>query len=366
MTHIHKLTPLGQSHHHLKDSEEEEELFLTTEPAIIFDANTLEEAVPSSYNAVRIRLDASLKSDLLWEKELLAAKNYVGQGLKIFWDLDFGFAETNQTLWNQSQFLSFTLALKHFQDTLWKTFRSHTVGLCLYRGRADFSLNFKWDEEEVVHLQEWIKEVFGSIESFVSETGVNISSFEEIDVSNLSSTVEGSRLIALYCRDSFGRYIQLLSDSLPDSLQTYILLDIETVSDPLLQVQLTTHECYTGICLGVRGPCFNENILAWDGPQSYLGVISRQLEDPKVSQVNVGVCVLPIGQYLPSKWNGIREAINSLKKKKIPFRAISEDSLTTEWDGLDTLIVSMESLSEQGRRKLQGFEAAGGVVESVD
>ncbi len=49
----------------------------------------------------------------------------------------------------------------------------------------------------------------------------------------------------------------------------------------------------------------------------------------------------------------------------IDYRIIPETYLTTEWHGLDYLIVDPDSLSSQGFRKLQGFCAAGGTIVSL-
>lgn len=365
MTHNQKLVSFGHNHEHSDTckKEEDDDLFPSAVPAIIFDAQTLDEEVPSGFNSVRILLDATLKADLLWQKERLAAEKYIRKGFRIFWDIQLGLSELSLPIGNQSQFLSLSLALEHFRDTLWKEFRQQSIGLCIYRGSANFSLTFLWNEEELSNLRDWLKEIFIDINSFVSETVCIASSFAEINVLNLSSTREGERLIALYCRDVMGRYLELLSDCLPDTLQCHALLDIQSVSDTLLQVQLTTKERFSGINLGIRGPHFNDNVLGWEGSPGELGVLARDLAAASESNhVRVGVCLPSMRQYLPGKWKGLKDAIDDLKEKNTIFRAIPEVSLTTEWDGLDYLIVSSQNLSAQGQRKLQGFQAAGGIV----
>ena len=180
MSNNQKLIPLGQRNeqsHSCKAKEDDEDLFPDAVPAIIFDTRTLNEKVPPGFNAVRIPLDATLRSDLLWKQERQAAEKYIQQGLRIFWDIHFGLF--NLPIANQPQFLSLSLALEHFRDTLWKEFRQQTVGLCLYRGSANFSLGFVWNEEQLNNLREWLKNVFIDIKYFVSETLCVVSSFSK-------------------------------------------------------------------------------------------------------------------------------------------------------------------------------------------
>lgn len=370
MSQNQPLTNFVQRHEHAQTNKEDEDddLFHSSVPPIIFDAQTLNEKIPSFFNAVRIPLDATLKADLLWKQERQAAETYIQQGFRIFWEIQLGlFNQLTLPITNQSQFLSLSLALEHFRDTLWKEFHQKTVGLCLYRGTADFSLGFVWDKEQLSHLREWLEQIFIDVKTFAFETLCNASSFDEVFPLNLSSTLEGKRLLAIYYRDLIGEYLEQLSVCLPDSLQRYVLLDVQPISDPLLQVQLTTNERFSGMNLGVRGPLFNDNVLAWDGSSGQLGVISREMiANSENEQVRIGVCLPSKQQYFPSKWKDLEKAFVALKEKNISFRVIPEATLTTDWDGLDYLIVSSENLSVQGQRKLQGFRAAGGIVGSLE
>nr|MBA3816787.1 hypothetical protein [Parachlamydiaceae bacterium] len=255
-----KLVAFGQrqanlEHSHSCKEEEEDDLFAPHAPAIIFDALKLDEEVPFGFNAVRIPLDATLKSDLNWKLERTAAEKYIHQGFRIFWDIQLGIGRPNGLafpLTNHSQFLSLSIALEHFRDTIWKDFREKTVGLCLYRGSADFSSGFLWNEEELGNFRSWLKEIFEDVSTFTSETLSIVSSFEEINPQNLAASVEGDRLLAIYCRNITGRYLGTLSDCVPDTLQCYVLLDIQNILDPLLQVQLTAKESFSRINLGIR------------------------------------------------------------------------------------------------------------------
>jgi hypothetical protein len=44
---------------------------------------------------------------------------------------------------------------------------------------------------------------------------------------------------------------------------------------------------------------------------------------------------------------------------------VSEEKLTEEWDGIDALMVLQNTISPQGKRKLQGFAASGGEIINI-
>ena len=79
----------------------------------------------------------------------------------------------------------------------------------------------------------------------------------------------------------------------------------------------------------------------------------------------VGVCLPSLEHCRPSQYGGLREAFNWLSLAEIPYRIVPEGLLTTDWDGLDDLIVVPNGVSLQGKRKLQGFCAAGGTIVSL-
>ena len=69
-----------------------------------------------------------------------------------------------------------------------------------------------------------------------------------------------------------------------------------------------------------------------------------------------------MGFLLPSNGDLLFE---KLLKQGTKVRVIEEAYLTAEWDGLDILYIDPPCLSREGKRKVQGFQAAGGEVISV-
>jgi len=351
MTDNKKLTTVGHHRHEHEEHEEEEEV-VVFRPSFVFDANSLSEEVPAPFDTVKIALDGTLKADLKWGKERSAAAAYIAKGFRIFWEMDLGlFQNLKYPLSNHSQFLSLGISLDHFRDSLWKEFRDHTAGLCLYRGSADFSVGYRWDEEQEKNLQGWLQEQ--SIEISTSQ--------------NLKQTDEGQRLLSLFCRDAAGEFLEMLAGPLPDSLNRFILLDVSKIEDPLLAAQLITKERFSHIDVGVKGTQTLGGELSWDGHAMSAGVITRQLEKATIKEkAKIGICLPPMNRCAAPSFKGLSKVFKDLEKKGLDFRVIPENSLTADWDGLDYLVVSSQLLTPQGRRKLNGFCAAGGIVVTVD
>lgn len=275
----------------------------------IFDAYSLHEAVPPGFNAVKVTLEAGLKSELDWKIGLETARSYAEQGLKLFWNLRLGlFDDLALPLANEMQFRSLGLALKHFQDQVWKSFESESIGVCLYRGSLEFSRGI----------------------------------------------------------DSCGEYLSLLAQHLPDVVDVYLCLDATSVSDPLLQAKLLNKERFEHFHLIVRGSKFPLNELSWETKGQGRGLLSRTaFPIYPIETTKWALCFPSAALHCNTYDADLRKAIQILDAKQVPYRIIPESYLTQQWEGLDTLIVLNEGLSPQGVRKLQGFLAAGGEAIEV-
>lgn len=362
-------------HHHrlttIKDapacSDEQVEEIAELPPARIFDADFIGQAVPEHFNAVRIPINGTMQADLAWDDAKAGAEAYCRQGLRLLWEIDLGlFDRLQRPLGDQAQFQSLVLALEHFRDTLWKRFQEHTAGLCLYRGSAEFSAGYLWDEQQLANMQAWLQDAFGTPSALAEEAGIALAGFEAVTVELLSSTPQGRDLLALFCRDAAAEYLELLARRLPDLIQCAVLLDGTGVDDPLLLAQLTINERYPSLSVAVKQAHTSDWQFAWDGTGHELAMIGRQAACmPQDEAVSIGVCLPQVACRRPSDYCGLREVLADLHRRQKPFRVVAESRLTTEWDGLDYLIVAPQSLSAQGHRKLRGFCAAGGTVVSL-
>lgn len=365
-----RLTTINHDHHH--ESEEIEEEILVALPANIFEASFLGEIVPQGFDSVLISLDGTVKADLSWRKEQEAAKNYVNQGFRIFWKIDLGLSRgLDQALGNRTQFLALTLSLEHFCKTLWKEFRKETVGLNLYDGSLDFSAKYVWDEEQIANMQEWMEDHFGSIDTFIQETAIEIKSFKEILPAKLQQSDLGKELLRFFCRDAMAEYLNLLTGSVPDTLSFFLMLDASEITSDFLLAGLLNKEHFPRFHLVVkrRHPFFREEILggelAWESEVQEKGMIGKVFKESSFVKPRLGFCLPSQSLCRPSLALSLSQAFIYLQKQQKSFRIIPEVDLAAEWEGLDCLIIDTQLVNIQFKRKLQGFCAAGGTVVFV-
>lgn len=297
---------------------------------------------PRLMKSIPILIDGKMQSDLsAWKQCEKIAQRVLDQGDRIYWEIDLGlFDKLSFPLEDSSQFLSLCLSLEHFRDTLWKQFGEHSQGICLYKGSADYSPTFLWNEIQASSLREWIQEGFKDELFFSRETGIQIHSFSEVEYELLEKNEQGRKLLSLFCRDVCAGYLNLLAARLPDAISCFIEVDGKGIEDPVLLAQLLNKESYPKI-----------NLLVSNGLGSEHGTH--------------GICLPSLSIRNQNEYQGLQDVFDYLHQQKIAYRLIPEMLLITEWDGLDSLFVLSKSLTPQGRRKLLGFCAAGGQVVSI-
>lgn len=335
----------------------EEELICENSPGLlqprIFEGDWHESQL-SGFDAVTIDLDGRVQADLDWKKAREQAQQAIKLGYAVMWNMELGlFDGLTQPLANQGQFLSLTLALEHFRDSLWKEFKSQTLGITLFRGSADFSHYFCWNEHQEHNLKHWLQDI-------------GLSEWAALECPQLIQENEGKQLVRLYCRDVAVEYLSLLATRLPDSLSTYLFLDMHLLPrSPVIEMQILNPERFDRFRLALKGHQLPFHALGWKSPsaQGYSG--SSVVDLPAIQSASIGVCIPPMHFYQLQNYQGLEEGIFALQKKSISFKLIAESHLTSQWDGLDYLLYSPSGLSGQGKRKLQGFCAAGGTVIST-
>lgn len=301
----------------------EETIFV---PAI-FDAGPGEE-VPAGFNTARIALDGRMRTHLDWRNAIEQAETYRQRGLKLLWDLDLGlFTRLPLPFANETQFRALALAVDHFLNDLWPKFMDDTLALNIYRGSADFSQGFPWCHERQEAFQDWLG-------------------------NSRSDTLLARRL---FCRETCVQYLEFLIGGFPATLQPMLMLDAHFLGSAAEAAQLLAREKLSRFVTAVRGGLLPIRELSWEGSLTEFGFVGRKKSSFQPIEVRLGICVNP--DYVEP---GIAQALEEAVKKKIPFRILSETYLTSEWEGLDEIVVG--SVSAEGQRKLQGFIAAGGVV----
>ena len=275
----------------------------------IYDAPKLESPIPEGFNAVKIAIDGKMQSDLNWKAVSEFAQKHIEQGLQLFWEIDLGlFSNLPNPLSNQSQYLSLGLSLEHFRDTLWKEFRNYTLGLSVYRGTADLSENFPWDDEQRRNLIEWLRAAFSDIEIFRNETGVSSPDFESIDQHLLNTTKTGSQIRTLFCRDAAAEYLEMLTNRIPDALQLFLLMDCSRIADPLTQMHAVSRERFDRFHLAVKGGIQGLSDFTWDSGFFTSGLIASEIKDEQpLEKQKVGLCIPPTEFCRPSHYQELEK-----------------------------------------------------------
>lgn len=295
---------------------------------------------PPHGNTVMITLDAGIKADLDWEKELLKAESLAEQGYLLFWNFDFEIMkERTFCNYTRSQVMTFSLAIEQFIEKVWPRFTSSTVGISLYRGIFPKGLNLQEGEEIEEAFTQWLQDSYDSQKT--------------------------EELRDLFAADLFVSLFDALSATLPLELSSFILVDMTAIKSPLQQALSLSKERVDTLRFIVKGSLLPLDDMGWATHESPFGVVGKGTV-PKESSAksSLAVCIPELQMVNSSCFTAFDQLFSFLSKNQVPFRIIPEAKLITEWEGLDDLIVTTEAVSIWGLRKLQGFCAAGGTIIS--
>jgi hypothetical protein len=211
---------------------------------------------------------------------------------------DLSFDLLAGSLEDEARFLTFQLNIEHFNETILQLFKEQTFGVSLFRGE----------------IQEGVVD-----------------------------------------------YLKSLAALLPSEVSSFLFLDTSSLSDLASYFTHVNQENFGYLHPIIKGP-FAERFpwalpaFAWGHNFSPLGYFGSTLL-PCLPQRP-----LKYGLVLPEEpnWQEIQKVIDLLGAT--PFRMIAENLLTQEWEGIDTLIIFPQTLTEKGYRKIKGFIAAGGAI----
>ncbi len=296
------------------------------------------------FHASVISLDCRSSSELVWSSETDQAREVVENGGMIVWEFDFGMGSEKISFTDPTLFLSYTLAIEQFVKTVWQEFAQKTLGAIFFRGDLYFFHRIGWCEQKQKNFSDWHTDIYGCEKDF-----------DQAEV----------HVLQLFSMTLLSEYLHRLLSYLPDSLQVFCLFDATGHTSFSRQAQLFSKERFSHFQLGVQGGLLPIIGLQWQKGECFSGYIGD--EPPKdfpFINPSVALC-LPGDEALDS--NGLEElerVFATLYQMKVPYRIIPEALLTEEWDELESIISLSSMLSGQGRRKLQGFCAAGGEVVS--
>lgn len=282
----------------------------------------------SENTITRIRLNATSESDLIWSAEQERADAIVETKGRIFWEFDFGcmnprgFRLQDSLQWNTNRF-----AIDHFTGSIWPKYESVTFGVSLFQGPLEWIHYLYWDETQKEHYERWkrVSQIPG-----VSSCCLNTASLNE----------QNRHILSLYAIEQLSDYLHRLSAYLPDDAMRFASFDAGA-STPIWHIaQALSRERFPYILTDTIHPAIS----------------SLQRRD------KIAIC-LPQDEYLTQETGEIWESIYmQLQKRSISFRVIPEIFIAEDWADLEEIIVLPGSLSEFGRRQLQGFSTSGGKI----
>lgn len=249
---------------------------------------------------MQIALPCRMTDDLDW-KPILAA---LDPAEKLIWEFDLGLNAPYFPIDDELQFSSLKLALARFAKDVWPLYSERTSHGILYRGSADFASFFQWSGGQEENWLVWKK---------------------------MRPEASEAHMRRLFCADAFAHYFQMLAHALPDELPLTLHFDTKGCGTAAEKRQLLSRERFEHFDVAVEA--------ATDAP---LAVCMPEEE----------LCSGAVLAKLDLLFESLRE----------PYRVIEEAFLTESWDGVDRLYVLSEATTQQGKRKLMGFCAAGGVV----
>lgn len=222
---------------------------------------------------------------------------------KIEWEFDLGLTSPFFPLDDELHFSSLKLALSRFTNEIWPTFIERTAGGILYRGPADFASFFKWSAAWQENWLAW---------------------------KEMRPEASEAHMRRLFCADAFAHYFQMLAHALPDELPLTLVFETSGCGTAAEIRQILSRERFEHFRVLTREPaaatavCMPEEALCSGSVLAKLDRLFASLQEP--------------------------------------YRVIEEPFLTESWEGVDRLYVLSDALTGQGKRKLMGFCAAGGLV----
>lgn len=151
--------------------------------------------------------------------------------------------------------------------------------------------------------------------------------------------------------------LKALASQLPETVRPFVFFDTSMIGDAAVYFRSLSQASLGFLTLILRGKWpeaypYAFPALAWGHSYSPLGYFSETFYPSFPERVlSTGVLIPESGPFaIPEE----------------PVRMIPEQLLTHEWEGIDRLIVDFSTVSDRCRRKLRGFEAAGGeIVDSL-
>ncbi|HAB98707.1 MAG TPA: hypothetical protein DCE71_02660 [Parachlamydiales bacterium] len=271
---------------------------------------------PTPDNTLIVELPCQPHADLSWTVPSTTKK--------ILWRFVFDLEAPFFPLTDEQRFQALALACKHFSQTIWPLYKEQSLGGILFQGSADFHSHFLWNDLQKTNYETWTEQNKNAHPQF-------------------------------FCADALSSYCQLLAHHLPDELPLVLCFDASPLPSLTRALNLLSRERFEHFLIAIQAP-------RW--PMPSLRYNQDGLSFLPLSALT-GLCFPKNECMTEETFFEIDKIIDALYESNHPFRVVFEEFLAEQWDGLDEIQVLPHSLSAQGRRKLLGFEAAGGTVREL-
>ena len=280
-------------------------------------------------NAVMIDLPASLQADFNWDCAISLAHKVIAKGKWIVWNLDLALASVTFLPDDTATFHSLWLSFEQFCKKILPLFEKQTLGVIVYQGKLDITPLFPrnwWESHFLENLHEKKSYLF-------------------------------------FCIELFSEYIHRLVSILPDTIFPFIFFDTSEYQQLSLIAHLLFHERFEHVILGIKGN-YPFATIGWETPYGTLGYYGNTPPPCQNQERGRSAILLPEDPFWTAPFCQAFDATSAyLQKEGKEFCLISVKKLHEEWDEIDAIYIpTKDAISEQTRRKLQGFEATGGVV----
>ena len=289
------------------------------------------------FNTLNIYLDARPTSDLAWESVESEIATALKLGAKLSFEIDLGFSESKALLRDPAAFFSRGIAISTFEERVYQKYKEHITAIILYRGTGSFKGTIAQDASLYADFMMWKRELF-----------------KEESVSD--------HMMRLFSMELFMQVLHRIAAPLIDEIPLVALFDLADSSRASYQAEILSASYFPYILPGVKHSKIHFKGFGWGQPGN-LGTIGHKYS-PLIQKepTNLGIVLPPIGSV---PYDLFDEVIQELVKNKIDYSIFPETLMTENWHGLDHILVFSESVSSEGRRMLQGFNAAAGQVITV-
>lgn len=297
----------------------------------IYDSSEAHE----NFDAVNIAIDATDDSNLNFKEVIPQIEKAIEANKKIFVEFQFGMDPLRFNFKDQMQFFGLSIAIASFIEVLYTPYGEHFAGVILYRGAGDFSQAIK------SHLE--LEELYDEFKA--------------------SARGDETYLLYLFSMQILMEYLHRLGAALPESLDMFVMLNLKGVDSPTKQAELLAANHFPYIKPAVKGAKVLFEGLTWDQGRSFVGYIGKDLSCfEKIDTPHLAILLPPFGDV---DYDLMDQKIEQINRSGESYKVIPDDMLNESWHLIDRLVVFEGHISDEGKRMIDGFIAAGGEVEKV-